>query len=30
MIKDTDSEFDDYSHWGFELAEKYFFINSTN
>ena len=40
MIKDVGSKFDDYSvspkirqfllHWGYELSEKYFFINSTN
>ena len=40
MIKDTGSKFDDYSispkirkillHWGYELTEKDFFINSTN
>ena len=40
MIKDVGSKFDDYSisfkirkilyYWGYELAEKYFFINSTN
>ena len=40
MIKDAGSKYDDYSvspkirhillHWGFELTEKDFFINSTN
>ena len=40
VIKDGDSKFDDYSispkirqillHWGYELTEKDFFINSTN
>ena len=40
MIKDGDSKFDDYSissetrqillHWGYELTEKAFFINSRN
>ena len=40
MIKDTNSKFDDYSispkirqtllHWGYELSEKDFFVNSTN
>ena len=40
MIKDASSKFDDYSistkiiqiflHWGYELMEKDFFINSTN
>ena len=40
LIKDAGSEFDDYSispkmwrillHWGYELTEKDFFINSTN
>ena len=40
MIKDAGSKFDDYSvstkiiqiflHWGYELMEKDFFINSTN
>ena len=40
MIKDAGSKFDDYSispkirqillHWGYELTEKDFFINSTN
>ena len=40
MIKDTGSKFDDYSippkireillYWGYELTEKYFFINTTN
>ena len=40
MIKDADSKYDNYSflpkirqillHWGYELTEKYFFINSTN
>ena len=40
MIKDTGSKFDDYSispkirkillHWGYELTEKDFFINSAN
>ena len=40
MIKDAGSQFDDYLispkikllllHWGFELTEKDFFINSTN
>ena len=40
MIKDAGSKFDDYSispkirhillHWGYELTEKNFFINSTN
>ena len=24
-IKDADSKFDDYSHWGYELTEKDFF-----
>ena len=40
MIKDAGSKFDDYStsnkirqvllHWGYELTEKDFFINSIN
>ena len=40
MIKDINDKFDGYSispkirqillHWGYELTEKYFFINSTN
>ena len=40
MIKNADSKFDDYSispkirqvllHWGYELTEKYFFIDLTN
>ena len=40
MIKDSGSKFDDYSispkirlillHWGYDLTEKDFFINSTN
>ena len=40
MIKVTDSKFGDYSispkirwillNWGYELTEKYFFINSAN
>ena len=40
MVKDAGSKFDDYSifpeirqillHWGYELTEKDFFINSTN
>ena len=40
MIKDANTKFDDYSistkirqifqHCGYELTEKYFFINSTN
>ena len=30
MIIDADSKFDDYSHWGYELTEKDFFINLTN
>ena len=40
MIKDVESKFYDYSispkirqillHWGYELTEKDFFINSTN
>ena len=40
MIKVTGNKFDDYSilpkirqillHWGYELTEKDFFINSTN
>ena len=39
MIKDADSKYDDYSistkitillHWGYELTEKDFFIDSTN
>ena len=40
MIKDAGDKFDDYSispkirqysfHWGYELTEKDFFINSTN
>ena len=30
MIKDADSKFDDYSHWVYELTEKYFFIDLTN
>ena len=40
MIKDAGSKYDDYSispkirqillHWGYELTEKDFFINSTN
>ena len=40
MIKDTGSKFNDYSispkirhillHWGYELTEKNFFINSKN
>ena len=40
MIKDVGSKFDDYSisnkisqvllHWGYELTEKGFFINSIN
>ena len=40
MIKDAGSKFDDYSitlkirqillHWGYELTEKYFFIDLTN
>ena len=40
MISNTDSKFDDYSislkirqillHWGYELTEKYFFIDLTN
>ena len=40
MIKNAGSEFDDYSispkirqillHWGYELTEKYFFIDLTN
>ena len=40
MIKDAGSKFDDYSisskirqillHWGYELTEKDFFIDSTN
>ena len=40
MIKDTGSKFNDYSispkirhillHWGYELTEKDFFINSRN
>ena len=40
MIKDADSEFDDYAispktrqillHWGYELTKKDFFINSSN
>ena len=40
MIKDAGSKFDDYSispkirqillHWGYELTEKYIFINLTN
>ena len=29
-IKDADSKFDDYSHWGYELTEKDFFIDLTN
>ena len=29
-IKDVDSKFDDYSHWGYELTEKDFFIDLTN
>ena len=40
MIKDVGGKFDDYSispkitrnllHWGYEVTEKYFFINSTD
>ena len=40
MIKDAGGKFDDYSispkirqillHWGYELTEKDFFVNSTN
>ena len=40
MIRDAGSKFDDYSispkirqillHWGYELTEKYFFIDLTN
>ena len=40
MVKEVGGEFDDYSvspktrqillHWGYELTEKYFFINLTN
>ena len=30
MIKDADSKFVDYSHWGYELTEKAFFIDLTN
>ena len=40
MIKDAGSKFDDYSvspkiiqillHWGYELTEKYFFVNLKN
>ena len=30
MIKDADSKFDDYSHWGYELTEKDFFIDLKN
>ena len=30
MIKDADSKFDDYSHWGYELTEKDFFIDLRN
>ena len=40
MIKDASSKYDDSSispkirqiilHWGYELTEKYFFINLTN
>ena len=40
MIKDAGGKFEDYSispknrqillHWGYELTEKEFFINSTN
>ena len=40
MMKDVGGKFDDYSislkirqillHWGYELTEKDFFINSTN
>ena len=37
MIKDADDKLDNYSIspkirqiWGYELTEKYFFINSTN
>ena len=26
MVKDADSKFDDYSHWGHELTEKDFFL----
>ena len=26
-IKDANSKFDDYSHWGYELTEKDFFID---
>ena len=29
-IKDADSKFDDYSHWGYELTEKDFFIDLKN
>ena len=39
MIKEAGNKYDDYSvspktrhillHWGYELTEKYFFINST-
>ena len=30
MIKDADSKFDDYLHWGYELTGKDFFIALTN
>ena len=40
MIKDVDNKFDDYLissktrqillHWGYELTEIFFYINSTN
>ena len=40
MVKEVEGKFDDYSvspktrqillHWGYELTEKYFFINLTN
>ena len=30
IIKDADSKFDDYWHWGYELTEKYFFIDLTS
>ena len=30
MIEDGDSKFDDYSHWGYELTDKDFFIDLRN
>ena len=30
MIKDADSKFDDYSLWGYELAEKDLFFDLKN